>query len=149
VRHRPVISSTLIKVIWLGKRAPADADLKPFLQVWKDKVLAALQYLVPHKHLYHDLTINHAMIDSWNEDPIPPEIRNNIICLGSSDHHERERYTVSLRTGNCENDLQATQDDVLDLDDHKALITGSVYTDVNGERQDPNVRLIDTLRHVR
>ncbi|PVH70863.1 hypothetical protein DL98DRAFT_617764, partial [Cadophora sp. DSE1049] len=32
----------LIKVIWLRKRVPADADLKPFLQVRKDKVLAAL-----------------------------------------------------------------------------------------------------------
>ncbi|PVH68338.1 hypothetical protein DL98DRAFT_380514, partial [Cadophora sp. DSE1049] len=57
----------LIKVFWLGDRAPANADLKPFLQVRKDKVLAALQYLVRHNHLYHDLTINHAMIDSWSE----------------------------------------------------------------------------------
>jgi hypothetical protein len=32
----------LIKVFWLGKQAPADADLKPFLRVGKDKVLAAL-----------------------------------------------------------------------------------------------------------
>ena len=138
----------LIKVIWQGERAPGDADLKPFLQVRKDKVLPALQYLVQHNHLYRDLTINQAMIDGWNEEFIPPEIRDNIICLGSSDHHEREGYTVSLQTGNCENDLQAAQDDVLDSDDHEALITGSVYTDVNGERQDPNVRLIDTLRRV-
>ncbi|KAH7305354.1 hypothetical protein BKA65DRAFT_365141, partial [Rhexocercosporidium sp. MPI-PUGE-AT-0058] len=138
----------LIKVFWLGKRAPVDADLKPFLQVGKDRVLAALQYLVRHNHLYRDLTINHTMIDDWSGDFIPPEIRDNIICLGSSDHHEREGYTVGLQTGNCENDLQAAQDDVLDSDDHEALITGSVYTDVNGERQDPNVRLIDTLRRV-
>jgi hypothetical protein len=87
----------LIKVIWLGKRAPTDADLKPFLQVRRDKVLTALQYLVQQNHLYHDLTINYAMIDGWNEDFIPPEIRDNIICLGSSDHHEREGYTVSLQ----------------------------------------------------
>ncbi|KAH6668246.1 hypothetical protein B0J14DRAFT_488315 [Halenospora varia] len=138
----------LIKVIWMGKRAPADTDLKPFLQVRKDKVLAALQYLVQHNHLYRDLTINYAMIDGWNEEFIPPEIRDNIICLRGSDHHERGGYTVNLQTGNCENDLQAAQDDVLDSDDHEALITGSVYTDVNGERQDPNVRLIDTLRRV-
>ncbi|PVH69293.1 hypothetical protein DL98DRAFT_368303, partial [Cadophora sp. DSE1049] len=138
----------LIKVFWLGKRAPADTDLKPFLQVRKDKVLAALQYLVRHNRLYHDITINHAMIDSWNEDFIPPGIRDNIICLGSSDHHEREGYTVSLQTGNCENDLHAAQDGVLDSDDHEALITGSVYTDINGERQDPNTRMIHTLRGV-
>jgi hypothetical protein len=53
----------LIKVFWLGQRAPADADLKPFLQVRKDRVLAALQYLVRYNHLYRDLTINHAMMD--------------------------------------------------------------------------------------
>jgi hypothetical protein len=34
------------------------------------------------------------------------------------------------------------------VDDHEALISGSVYTDVNGERQDPNARMIDTLREV-
>ncbi|CZR62113.1 uncharacterized protein PAC_12010 [Phialocephala subalpina] len=83
---------TLIKVFWLGKRAPVDADLRPFLQVRKDKVLAALQYLVGHNHLYRDLTINHAMMGGWNEDFIPSEIRDNIICLGDSDHHEREGY---------------------------------------------------------
>jgi hypothetical protein len=88
------------------------------------------------------------MIDSWNDDFIPPEIRDNIICLGSSDHHEREGYTVSLQTGNCENDLHAAHDEILDSDDHEALITGSVYTDVNGERQDPNTRMIYTLRGV-
>lgn len=138
----------LIKVFWLGKRGPADADLKPFLQVRKDRVLAALRYLVQHNHLYRDLTINHAMMDDWSGDFIPPEIRDNIICLGSSDHHEREGYTVSLQTGNYENDFHAAQDAPVDADEHEALITGSVYTDVNGERQDPNVRLIDTLRRV-
>jgi len=138
----------LIKVFWLGKRAPADADLKPFLQVRKDRVLAALQYLVQHNHLYRDLTINHAMIDDWSADFIPPEIRDNIICLGSSDHHEREGYTVSLQTGNYENDLHAAQDALVDGDDHEALISGSIYTDVNGERQDPNLRMINTLREV-
>jgi hypothetical protein len=33
---------SLIKVFWLGKRVPADADLKPFLKVRKDKVLTSL-----------------------------------------------------------------------------------------------------------
>ncbi|KAH6691789.1 hypothetical protein BKA61DRAFT_742496 [Leptodontidium sp. MPI-SDFR-AT-0119] len=125
---------TLIKVFWLGKRAPVDADLRPFLQVRKDKVLAALQYLVGHNHLYRDLTINYDLMDGWNADFIPPEIWDNIICLGDSDHHEREGYTVSLQTGNYENDLHAAQDGVFDTDDHGPCITGSVYTDINGER---------------
>jgi hypothetical protein len=73
----------LIKVFWLGKRAPADNDLKPFLQVRKDKVLAALQYLVQHNHLYHNLTINHGMIDGWTDDFIPPEIVTTLSVLRS------------------------------------------------------------------
>ena len=137
----------LIKVFWLGKRAPTDADLKPFLQVRKDKVLTALQYLVQHNHLYHDLTINHGMMDSWVDKFIPPEIQDNIICLGESDYREREGYTVSLQIGNYENDLHAAQDDVFHTDDdnHGPLITGSVCTDINGERRDPNVQMIRTL----
>ena len=138
----------LIKVFWLGKRAPVDADLKQFLQVRKDKVLAALEYLVQHNYLYHDLAINHAMMDTWSVEFIPPEIRDNIVCLGSSDHHEREGYTVSLQTDNYENDLHAAQDALVDADDYEALISGSVYTDVNGERQDPNIRFIDTLQRM-
>lgn len=138
----------LIKVFWLGKRAPADTDLKPFLQVRKDKVLAALQYLVLHNRLYRDLAINHAMMDNWSDDFIPAELRDNITYLGGPDEHEREGYTVSLQTGNFENDLHAAQDGLVNADDNEVFISGSVCTDVNGERQDPNVRFIDTLRKV-
>jgi hypothetical protein len=111
-------------------------------------VLAALQYLVRCNHLYRDLTINYDMMDGWSGDFISPEIRDNIICLGSTDHHEREGYTVSLQTGNYENDLHAAQDAHVEVDGHEGIISGSVYTDVNGEREDPDVRLIDTLRRV-
>ena len=90
----------LIKVFWLGKYPPTNRDLKPFLQVRKDKILAALRYLVQHNHLYHDLAINYTMIDSWANDFIPPEIADNITCLTNPDHHEREGYTVSLESGN-------------------------------------------------
>jgi len=56
--------NNLIKVFWLGKETPIDSELKPFLQVRKDKVLAALRYLIQHNHLYYDLGINHEMINS-------------------------------------------------------------------------------------
>ena len=52
---------------------------------------------------------------------------------------------VSLQTSNYENDPHAAQDRPVNTDDNKAFISGSVYTDVNGERQDPNVWFIDTL----
>jgi uncharacterized protein DUF6570 len=100
----------IIKVVWLGKLAPTLSDLKPFLQVRKEKVLSALQYLVQHNHLYHNLTINHDLIHGWDNDFVPPEITANIIHLTDSDHHEREGYTVGLQAGNHENDFQAAQD---------------------------------------
>lgn len=43
--------------------------------------MSALQYLVQHNHLYHDLTINHDMIHSWDSDFIPPKIEANIIHI--------------------------------------------------------------------
>jgi hypothetical protein len=135
----------LIKVFWLGARPPVNSDLNPFLLVRKAKVLAALQYLVHHNHLYRTITINYPVIDDWGDDFIPPELRDNIICLDGPDHHEREGYTVNLQTGNYENDLQAAQHSALDAGSGGPLITGSVCTDINGERQDPNVCALEAL----
>jgi hypothetical protein len=136
---------SLIKVFWLGPRPPKDSDLTPFLLVRKVKVLAALQYLVQYNHLYRHLTINRPMIDDWTDDFIPPELRDSIICLDEPDHCEREGYTVDLQEGNYENDLQAAQDSGCDVNISEPFITGSVSTDINGERQDPNLRVLDAL----
>ena len=84
------------------------------------------------------------MMDNWSDDFIPPEIRENIICLDKSDHHEREGYTVNLQLGNYENDLHAAQDED-STNNHENFLTGSLYTDVNGERQDPNLQMINAL----
>jgi hypothetical protein len=135
----------LIKVFWLGKHAPTNINLKPFLQVRKDKVLTALHYLLQHNHLYHNLTINHTMIENWPHDFIPREITENITCLKSPDHHEREGYSVNLETGNYENDLQAAQGEAFSTDEHDLLFTGSVYSDVNGERVNPSLQMIDAV----
>src|SRR5436305_10839436 len=85
------------------------------------------------------------MIYSLANDFIPPEIADNITCLANPDHHEREGYTVSLQSGNYENDLQAAQGENFFPNESDLLITGSVCTDINGERTDPNVRMIDAL----
>lgn len=135
----------LVKVFWLGNKSPVDKDLQPFLLVRKAKVLAALRYLVENNHLYRDVTINHSMIDDWNDDFIPRGLRDSIVCLDEPDHHEREGYTVDLQTGNYENDLQAAQDNRADSADTGPLMTGSVSTDINGERQDPDMRTLNTL----
>jgi len=85
------------------------------------------------------------MIESWSDEFVPPEITDNITYLENPDHHEREGYTVSLQSGNFENDLHAAQDEAFHANDNDPFVTGSVYTDVNGERTDPNLRLIDAL----
>jgi hypothetical protein len=85
------------------------------------------------------------MIEDWADEFVPPEIADNIICIDNPDHHEREGYTVSLQSGNYENDLHSAQDEAFDTNNNDPFITGSVYTDVNGERTDPTLRLIDSL----
>jgi hypothetical protein len=135
----------LIKVFWLGSRPPTDADLNPFLLVRKQQVLAALHYLVSHNHLYRDVTVNHPMVDEWNDDFIPTELRDSIVCVDEADHHEREGYTVNLQEGNYENDFHAAEDDACDPRGSAPLLTGSVTTDINAERQNPDLRNLDTL----
>ncbi|KAI7971253.1 hypothetical protein EIK77_001186 [Talaromyces pinophilus] len=134
-----------IKVFWIGKRHPTAADLNPFLQVRKAKVLAALQYLKHHNHLYGDIAINFSMTDRWSEDFVPSDLQENIIFLDEPDNQEREGYTVNLQHGNYENDLQAAQDETFSIGDDAVFTTGSVSTDINGERQDPNIRMLNTL----
>ena len=138
----------IIKVFWLGERPPVKDDFKHALLVRKAKVLAALQFLVQHNPLYQDVAINHAMIDSWSDDFIPNDLQNNIIHLNEADHREREGYTVSLQSGNYENDLQAAQDISFDNGGDAPLMTGSVSTDIDGERQDPDLRMLDYLMGV-
>jgi hypothetical protein len=104
-----------------------------------------LQYLVQYNPLYNDRIINQPMIDDWSDDFIPPELRDSIVCLDESDRHEREGYTVDLQTGNYGNNLQAAQDSACDVDIGEPFITGSVSTDINGERQNPNLRVLDAL----
>ncbi|KAJ5742359.1 uncharacterized protein N7511_011545 [Penicillium nucicola] len=139
---------SLIKVFWLGDRPPTYEDLSPFLVIRRVKVLAALQYLVRHNHLYQTLTINQSMIDNWSDEFIPPELQDNIIHLDKSDHQEREGYTVDLAQGNYENDLQAAQNESVDSNDCGLFLTGSVSTDINGERQNSDLRMLHTLLNV-
>lgn len=135
----------LIKVFWLGNRPPSDDDLQPFLLVRKNKVLAALQYLVQYNPLYQDVTINYSAVHEWPEDFIPSDLRQEIVCLTASDHHERAGYTVNLQDHNYENDWQAAEDHP-DLPNGDSLpVTGSVVTDINGERQNPDLRLLNTI----
>jgi hypothetical protein len=135
----------VIKVFWMGKSLPPTANLKSVLRIRKDKVLGALHFLVQHNKLYRDIQINYPLMDSWADDYIPTEIVENITCVTNSDHHEREGYTVSLQTGNDENDFAAAQDAALEVDSDEAVLTGSIMTDVDGERSRSDDRTLNAL----
>ncbi|KAJ5370019.1 uncharacterized protein N7496_006111 [Penicillium cataractarum] len=134
-----------IKVFWLGKNTPTAADLQPFFTVRKHKVLTALRYLVQHNPLYGDIAVEHSAMDEWPDEFVPSEIQQQVICLSSTDHHERAGYSVNLHDENYENDWQAAEDCHDDPTDDTPLVSTSVTTDLNGDRQDPDLRLLNTI----
>lgn len=135
----------VIKVFWLGNRPPTDDDLRPFLIVRKHRVLTALQHLVQSNPLYGDVTINHSTLDQWLDDFIPSDLQQQVICLDETDHHERAGYSVNLQEGNYENEWQAAEGNNDQFSEDALPVTGSVTTDINGERQNPDVRLLNTV----
>ena len=133
----------IIKVFWVGKCQPCSEDLKPFLQIRKNKVLCALQWLVSNNCHYRDLMVNYPLLASWPEDFIPSQISINVSHLDVPDHSEREGYVANLESDNFENDLQAVSDEV--SDSNAVLSSGSLCTDFNGERSNCDLQLLHTL----
>jgi len=88
------------------------------------------------------------MMEGRSDEFILSELWDTVICLDDADHHERGGYTVNLQSGNYENDLQAAEDGALAFGHDIPLITGSVTTDVNGERQNPDKRMLEALLDV-
>ena len=93
------------------------------------------------------------MIDPWPHDFIPGDIINNITLLSSNDTHEREGYAVGLEAGNNENDFAAAQETATgsstdDYDLNEPFLTGSVMSNVNGERSHSDFRTLDALLHI-
>lgn len=68
------------------------------------------------------------------------------MCLGDTDHYERAGYTVDLEERNYENDWQAAGDIQDESNGDTLPVTGSVATDINEERQNPDLRLLNAVR---
>ncbi|KAJ5751423.1 uncharacterized protein N7511_008388 [Penicillium nucicola] len=136
----------LVKVFWMGRQPPKDADLRPFLIVRKNRVLAALQYLIQHNPLYQDVTISHSTMENWPDDFVPSALQQDIICLDETDLDERAGYSVDLRGGNCENDWQAANDAQGSFTEDSIPVTASVTVDLNGDRYNPDLRLLSTIQ---
>ena len=130
-----------IRVIWTGKTEPTVDDLKPFVEVRKDKVIQALLWLCEHNPLYKSVNINHELINQWAESFIPPLLQEAIINLPEDrDSNERGTYAGDME-GFSENDLHHALDDMAD----GTIASGAVYSDVEGQRQNPELKMIMAL----
>ncbi|KAJ6099808.1 hypothetical protein N7467_001343 [Penicillium canescens] len=127
----------------MGKGSLTDADLRPFLIV--SKVLAALQYLTEFNPLYNDVVLEHSTVSNWPDEFIPFDLQQQIIYLDETDSGERVGYTVDLQEDNYESEWQAAEDNRDHLDENSISFTASVTIDINGERQNTDNRVLNTV----
>ena len=138
----------VIKVVWASDTPHTTSHLQQHLQVRKQKVQVALEWLHQHNSLYKDVVIDYAQLDQWKSEFIPTEILNNIVQCDNA-HHEKEGYASDLAENNYENDFQVA----IDLAESDQLpgvaqntMNGCVYVDVENNRQHPTDRLITALQ---
>jgi hypothetical protein len=113
-----------IRIVWLGKTDPTVHDLKPFVEVRKDKVLRALLWLCANNPLYKSVTINHDLINQWDCSFIPPVLQESLVSVPEEeDSGERGTYAGDMG-GFSENDLHHALDDMAVL--YTATLKGSV-----------------------
>jgi hypothetical protein len=130
-----------IRIIWTGKTEPTVDDLKPFVEVRKEKVIRALLWLCEHNPLYKSVKINHELINQWTESFIPPVLQEAVVNLPEEkDSDERGTYAGDME-GFSENDLHNALDDMAD----NTIASGAVYSDVEGQRQNPELKMIMAL----
>ena len=129
-----------IKVVWFGDRSPTADDLKPYLEVRKQVVYQALQWLRLHNKLYSQIVVNQELLDSWADSFIPSDLQDSVIH-SENDHEEHEGYAAELGLENCENDFQEALGDQID----DPVSTGCVYRDVESARQHPTLKLVSAI----
>ncbi|MCJ1347504.1 hypothetical protein MMC31_005729 [Peltigera leucophlebia] len=135
----------VIRIVWSGAGHPTDYDLRHFIQIRKQKIIEALTWLQQNNPHYHDVVINHTMLETMPNEFIPEGISSRIVTM-DQDHTEREGYAANLSPHNDENDLHhAVHDAGLD---HTGLLSGCIYMDVNESRQNPYLKLISAINNV-
>ena len=129
-----------IKVVWFGDRSPTSHDLKPYLEVRKQVVYRALQWLRLYNKLYSHVAVNQELLDSWADSFIPSDLERSVIH-SENDHIEHEGYAADIEDNNFENDLQQALDD----ENSDPISSGCVYTDVESARQHPTLQLLSSI----
>ena len=130
-----------IKIVWSAKEDPTLEDLRPFAEIRKDKVLRALVWLCNNNPLYKSVAINYDLIDQWEDRFVPPILENTIAPVSEdSDSSERGTYSADMN-GLAENDLHDALNDMAD----NTIASGAVYSDIEGERLNPELKMVLTL----
>ena len=130
-----------IRIVWAGKAEPTADDLKPFVEIRKEKVLRALLWLCQHNPLYKSVKINHELINQWAESHIPPLLQDSVVNVPEDrDSDERGTYAGDME-GLFENDLHSALDGMAD----GTIASGVVYSDVEGQRQIPELKMVTAL----
>ena len=130
-----------IRIVWTGKTEPTMDDLKPFVEIRKAKVIQALLWLCEHNPLYKAVEINHELINQWSESFVPPVLQEAVVYVPEDrDSDERGTYSGDME-GLSENDLHNALDDMAD----GTIASGAVYSDVEGQRQIPELKMVMAL----
>ena len=95
-----------------------------------------------HNTLYKSVKINHELINQWTESFIPPVLQEAVVNLPEArNSDERGTYAGDME-GFSENDLHNALDDIAD---GTIARSGAVYSDVEGQRQNPELKMIIAL----
>lgn len=94
-----------IQVIWVGRTAPTEFELKPWLQIRKSVVVHALHGLRQNNWLYKDVTVDQDLLSRWPDVGVPPRIIESMIVEedsvsereGRSDYTNTEKLNQELR----------------------------------------------------
>lgn len=130
-----------IRVVWTGPEPPTVQDLKRFLTVDREKVRQALLWLCRHNDIYKNVQVDHAELDTWPESFVPPVLQKTVAMIADKeDSNKRGTYAGDM-SGLSENDLHAALDDMAD----DTIASGAVYSDIESERQLPELQIVTAL----
>jgi hypothetical protein len=91
--------------------------------------------------LYKSIQINHELISQWAESFIPSVLQEAVVHVpDDKDSDERGTYSGDME-GLSENDLHNALDDLAD----GAIASGAVYSDVEGQRHIPELKMVMAL----
>lgn len=117
-------------------------------------VFHALLWLGVNNILYKDVVINHEEMARWEHEFVPRSVKNNIV-LSLSDYSKHQGYTHDLSNDSLENNMHAAISDFWDSGykdgcrkSQSQLLSGSVFSDIDGMRHHPILKLISTVHNL-